>query len=175
MYPTDEKIIRWVSSLLPAGLSFVQFILLCCLTIYTFRGGAAQKVAEREAAWYHKIVVDHAVAQIATSFRAISEVLCSAAGECEKLRAIGNDDALDPVIKNTIAAFKSQVFALSEDIAGRVSTFEENLVKLVIQRLERLEDEVTEWFDKFGSAKPFEERSLYRKSSCGAKWTYFEY
>jgi len=55
-----EQAFTW----LPILISFAQFLLLAGLTFYIFRKNAAQKITERHAAWFHKLIVEGALPKV---------------------------------------------------------------------------------------------------------------
>lgn len=142
---------------LPIILSFVQFILLGLLTIYTFRNGSRQKVRERQAAWYHKVVVDPLIPRIEESFCSITPLLHEAAKIAERDRTNGLK-SLSSDLKQPISKFKAALFTLASDLSLRLSVFSQKLERDVAAEVDHTEEEVTAWFDGFLNSEPHDQR-----------------
>lgn len=144
---------------LPVGTSFLQFLVLAVLTYYIFARNARQKVAEREASWYHKIVVDYCIGLMSEFFVQTSEVLCKCAIDLPNLRGAGNQQQFDELIRRTLANFKRELHTMTSDASRRLSFFEASLSERFLDRVDRLEDEVAGWFDNYINGQPFDQRS----------------
>jgi len=144
---------------LPVGLSFLQFVGLAYLTYHIFASGARQKVAEREAKWYHKIVVDYCIDLMATFFDATRSALCDCAIELPKLEAAEKHGEFDTLIRRTLADFKRKLHTMSTDASRRISFFDAEAEKGFLERVDRLEDEIAAWFDSYINGQPFDQRA----------------
>jgi hypothetical protein len=147
----------WVM-LLPIVMNFLQFLMLASLTYFIFVNNARQKVAEREANWYHKIVVDHCIDLMGSFFRNQSDFLCEASVNAEAFRHAGKDQEADDLIRATLGEFKGKLYSMSGDIDGRLGFFELALGRAFVSRTEQLEDDVTKWFDTYKKSQPFDQR-----------------
>lgn len=147
----------WVT-VLPVVMNFLQFLLLAGLTYFIFANNARQKVAEREANWYHKIVVDYCIDLLGLFFRRESDFLCDAIMRVEAFQRAGKEDDAGSLIRSALGEFKGRLYSMSSDTAGRLSVFEEAPVELFMRRSEKLEDDVTKWFDTYKKSQPYDRR-----------------
>jgi hypothetical protein len=155
--PPDILFLEQPFNWLQIAVSIFQILFLGFLTIYTFRSGARQKLAERRAAWYHKLVVDPMITKISEFFEKAEVTLCGAAELAESHRAeakkgIGTD------AKKKIATFKKSLYEISRDLQYRLSPFGSDHEKKVSDLMDALEDDVTAWFDFQAKAAAHEQR-----------------
>jgi hypothetical protein len=137
----------WWQSYTAILLSLVQFLILAVITILVFWSNATQKIREREATWYHDIVVDHAIERLKGLFGDLQQLLLQAAETVDGLRQSDVDEAH----KQTIAAVRDAkriIFQLRSEMGFRLSVFDPDLEQLFTRDLERLENEIVEWFGK---------------------------
>jgi len=155
IYTSGSRLEIW----LPVGLGFLQFVGLAYLTYHIFASGARQKVAEREAKWFHKIVVDYCIDMMAAFFDLSRAALCDCALELPKLQAAGKHAESDALIRKTLADFKRALHTMSTDASRRISFFDEAAEKRFLERGDRLEDEITAWFEAYVNGQPFDQRA----------------
>lgn len=134
----------WLS-FVPAAVGFLQFLLLAGLTYYIFRSNAAQKIREREAAWYHKIVVDHIVERLETLFTGLQKRLLLASVEVDALR-VNDVDKARSSSKRAIADAKDVIFQLRSEMGFRLACFDAKIEQAFTIQLELLENEIVKWF-----------------------------
>lgn len=130
-----------------AILLLAQTVLLAIIAIWTSRTGSQQKIRERRAGWYHKVVVDSALPSIADFFHSTSSNLQRTSAECAKLRETSQTLTLDLVVKKAVAGFKDALYELQDNVADRAAVFDPALKERVSLLLDRLEEDVTEWLD----------------------------
>jgi len=150
-----------IAAWLPIALNLIQFLLLCGLTYYVFAKNAQQKVAEREANWYHKIVVDHCIDLLASFFQRETQILCECIVELDQFRVSKQEEDVDKLIRGTLANFKARLHTLNADASGRLSFFDKYSEQRFLNRMDKLEDEVTEWFNIYKNAQPFDNRCSF--------------
>jgi hypothetical protein len=130
-----------------AILLMAQTALLVIIAIWTSRTGSRQKIRERRAGWYHKVVVDYALPSISDFFRKASSNLQRTAAECTTFRNSSQALPLDLVVKKAVAEFKIALYKVQDDVADRAAVFDLELKEAVSALLDALEEDVTEWLD----------------------------
>src|SRR6185312_3909496 len=75
------------------------------LTFIIFVRNAEQKIYERQAAWYHKVVVDPQLKSLGEFFARSEELLRQGAESCENAKIAKNQVELDRRAEETIKAF----------------------------------------------------------------------
>jgi hypothetical protein len=153
-----EQPFSWVQPVVSA----FQIVFLGFLTIYTFRSNSRQKIVERQAAWYHKLVVDPMIDKVSEFFDQSEKILCAAAKLADDYRA-GRQVGLGPDATKNITAFKELLYDLSRDIQYRISPFGFQHEERVSQLIDDFEDKVTLWFDQQARASSHEPRADLRK------------
>ncbi len=144
-------------SWIPVAISLFQFLALLAFAIYTFHTGTRQKVRERRAAWFHKVVVDPLVVRIDTFFTGSVEVLHGAANLVDRDRVCGAT-VLSQDLKEEIAKFKITMFDLAAEVSRRLQPFDPATERWASDLFDNLEEEVTKWFDAQLFAKPHQRR-----------------
>lgn len=142
----------------PAIINVIQFAGLAVLTLFTFSRGSKQKVDEREAVWYHKVVVDHALAAMADFFFQSQILLEERTNKLKELSGATFQQEFDETVSKTLAEIKSKLHQMSLDIAGRLAFFNTAPTRDFLKHADNLEDEIAKWFDTFKRAEPFLER-----------------
>jgi hypothetical protein len=137
----DDNPYDWLFAYLAPALGFVQFVFLFCLTVYTFRSAAKQKLAERKAAWYHKVVVDFSITNVSDFVERSIPKLESLITEMHSFPGYSND------VRDGFAEFKGDLSALLDALQRRLECFPKSPVRDVSAIFLGLEDEVAEWFD----------------------------
>jgi hypothetical protein len=110
----------WLINYLPTAVGFVQFLLLFFLTVYTFRNAAIQKVAEREATWYHKVVVDFSISSVTNFVEQSIPLLESMLREAEQ------NPSYNLKVRDGISKFKSRLSRLLDGLQRRIECFPGN-------------------------------------------------
>jgi hypothetical protein len=123
----------------------VQFLALAGLTFYVFWSNATQKIKERHAEWYHKVVVDYAVAKLEASFADLQRTLLEAAVRVDTLSRADLTAAREES-KKAISQVKRTIFDLRSEMGFRLSAFDSVLEDSFTKHLETLENETMEWF-----------------------------
>jgi hypothetical protein len=147
----------------PVTLSFLQFCGLAWLTWYIFVRGTKLKTAERKANWYHKIVVDHSIRVLAEFFDGTKEILCNCTERLPGLTGQATQTEYDALVRSTIAEFADRLRLMRDDLSGRLSFFNSKVTERFLERADRLEDDVTDWFDAYKRARQFEQRDSLPK------------
>jgi hypothetical protein len=129
----------------PTIVGFVQFLLLALITIFVFLSNATQKIRERQADWYHKVVVDHTVARLGELFGRMQGDLLQAAETVDQTRRDNLPAALEGS-KQAIRKAKAVIFQLRSEMGFRLSAFDSALEQSFTQELESLENEIVHWF-----------------------------
>ena len=153
--PADGPLVTWA----PIALNLIQFMCLAGLTYYIFARGSRQRVAERKAKWYHKIVVDHCVEALREFFRDSETLLCGCSLELSKIDPGNQPEKFDQLIQGALANFKAKLHAINMDASGRISFFDEATTKLLLARVDKFEDDVAAWFDQYKKSQPFDHRT----------------
>jgi hypothetical protein len=135
----------WWQLHVPTIVGFVQFLLLAALTFFIFWSNSAQKIREREADWYHKVVVDPAIEYLKELLGVMQKELFDAAEQVEKLRAVNIEKARGRS-KNAIGAAKAAIFELRAQMGFRLAAFDPALEQGFTDELESLENQLTKWF-----------------------------
>ena len=147
-----DQPLNWV----PTILNLLQFILLAALTYYIFRRNTGQKVRERRADWYQKLVVDGAVPvlikfvdkscdELRVSARKISEMKANNAHHTE----------IDAFVTDTaVKTFKDSLGRAQRYLCAQTRIFDAKLEQLMANRFMQLEDDVTNWFNKEVHSEP---------------------
>jgi hypothetical protein len=144
-------------SWVPLAISLLQFLALLTFAIYSFRTGTRQKLRERRAAWFHKVVVDPLVVRIDTFFAGSVEVLHGAANLVDRDRVSGAT-VLSQDLRGEIAKFKSMMFDLAAEVSRRLQPFDPATERWASALFDNLEEEVTKWFDAQLFVKPHQRR-----------------
>ena len=144
-------------SWIPVAISLFQFLALLAFAIYTFRTGTRQKLRERQAAWFHKVVVDPLVERIDTFFNGSVEMLHKAADLVDRDRVSGAT-VLSKDAKEEIAKFKEAMFDLAAEVSRRLQPFDPATERWASGLVDNLEEAVTKWFDAQLSVKPHQRR-----------------
>ncbi len=142
----------------PAAISLAQFLVLAYISWHVFVDGSRQKVAEREAIWYHKIVVDHSIGSMARFFDEATKLLCLCCTDLQMLINSKAESEYDKRISRALAEFKESLTAMRNDISGRIRFFDERTKTAFLQRADQLEDEITLWFDTYKRANAYDHR-----------------
>ncbi len=154
--PTVARVDNWPVILVPAFFSLIQVFLL----VYTFRENSRQKVVERQATWYHQIVVDPCIEHLEKFTTSSKDDLLAT---CCKLRELGqpkqNREEADQLIRKCLAKFQKDVLLVDLALTGPLSMFEGSPVRLFSARLDQLEADVSGWFEHDSRAEPWEHRS----------------
>lgn len=148
---------------IPVALSLVQFFALAWLTWYVFIRGAKQRTAERQANWYHKIVVDHSIVVLADFFATANGILCGCTERLPGLTGVATEKEYDIEVRQTIADFAEKLRLMRDALSGRLAFFDGNMTESFLERADRFEDAVTIWFDAYKRAKPFDQRDSLPK------------
>jgi hypothetical protein len=143
----------------PIALGFAQFCVLAWITWYVFVDGSRQKVAEREATWYHKIVVDHSIQAMSGFFAIATKALCVCSIDLLQLADAKTEAAYDQKIRETLAAFKKSLAEMRNDVSGRLAFFDAKTHSSFLARTDRLEDEIALWFDAYKKAQAYDHRT----------------
>ena len=144
-------------SWIPVAISLFQFLALLAFAVYTFRIGTRQKLRERQAAWFHKVVVDPLVERIDTFFSASVEILHKAADLVDRDRVSGAT-VLSKDLKEEIAKFKGAMFVLAAEVSRRLQPFDSATERWASGQFDNLEEAVTKWFDAQLFVKPHQRR-----------------
>jgi hypothetical protein len=144
-------------SWIPTAISVFQFVALLGFAIYTFRFQAQQKIRERQAAWFHKVVVDPLIDRIDDFFSRSLETLHIAAGLVDKDRLSGAS-AISQQPKHEIAFFKEKMFGLSAEVSRRLGPFDSKVQVWAAGLFDKLEEDVTRWFDSQLLTMPHQRR-----------------
>ncbi len=131
----------WLFTYLSAILGFIQFVFLFCLTVYTFRSAAHQKLSERKATWYHKVVVDFSITNVSAFVERNIPLLESLITEMHAY------PGYSPEVRDGISKFKVDLSTLLDALQRRVECFPASPTKKLSVAFLELEDQVTEWFD----------------------------
>jgi hypothetical protein len=142
---------------LPVAISVFQFLALLAFAIYTFQSNSRQKIRERQAAWFHKVVVDPLVSQIDIFFTASVAMLHTAADLVDRDRVSGAN-VLSHESKQEIAKFKSTMFDLAAEVSRRLQPFDPATERWASGLFDNLEEAVTKWFDSQLFVKPHQRR-----------------
>jgi hypothetical protein len=135
----------WWQLYIPVIVGFLQFLMLAGLTFLIFWSNSTQKIREREAEWYHKVVVDHAILSLDESFGVLQRALFEAAKEVEALRAANVENARTRA-KKAVKDAKTVIFELRSAMGFRVASFDARLEQEFTRELELLENEIVKWF-----------------------------
>jgi hypothetical protein len=144
-------------SWVPVAISLFQFLALLAFAVYTFRTGRRQKLRERQAAWFHKVVVDPLVERIDTFFTTSVEILHKAADLVDRDRVSGAT-ALSKDLKEEIAKFKGVMFDAAAEVSRRLQPFDPATERWASGLFDNLEEAVTKWFDAQLYVKPHQRR-----------------
>lgn len=144
-------------SWVPLAISLFQFLALLAFAVYTFRTGARQKLRERQAAWFHKVVVDPLVERIDTFFTVSVEILHRAADLVDRDR-ISGATVLSKDLKEEIAKFKGAMFDAAAEVSRRLQPFDPATERWASGLFDNLEEAVTKWFDAQLHVKPHQRR-----------------
>jgi hypothetical protein len=158
--PTGHPEVIFVSqpfSWVPVAISLFQFLALLAFAVYTFRTGARQKIRERQAAWFHKVVVDPLVERIDTFFTVSVEMLHKGADLVDRDRVSGAT-VLSRDTKEEIGKFKDAMFDLAAEVSRRLQPFDPATERWASGLFDNLEEAVTKWFDAQLSVKPHQRR-----------------
>jgi hypothetical protein len=136
-------------------VSSLQIMFLGFLTYYTFRISANQKIAERQAGWYHKLVVDPMIPVISAFFKEAEDVLCSAAKLAAEHR-LAKKTGIGAEARKKIGTYKKKHFQLSRDLQYRIEPFGPQHAERIEALMEEFENVVTGWFEKESKAAPHE-------------------
>jgi hypothetical protein len=142
---------------LPTVVSALQFVLLVCLTLYTFCAGIRTKISERRAAWYHKVVVDPMIPLICAFFAEAEKILCEASALLITNRA-ANQEGIGKDVALKITDFKKLLYDLSRNLQYRLLAFSSEYEDRVSRLLETVENDMTEWFAKQAACEPHAQR-----------------
>ncbi len=127
---------QWLFSWLPA--------ITIALSALTFWLGYRKRVRERQATWYHKVVVDFAVAKIFEVFEIAEEEFGNPLVDLPQ-------DRLRKTIprKYTIALakFSDALVRMQDAVHERLIVFDEKSALELITNCQDLQDEVTDWFE----------------------------
>jgi hypothetical protein len=137
--------IPWWQTYVPTIVGFIQFLFLSIITIFVFLSNGAQKIRERQADWYHKVVVDHAINGLKELFGGMQKELLLAAENVDQLRRDNLQDARK-ASKQAIGKAKAAIFQLRSEMGFRLSAFDPALEQLFTREVEDLENEIVEWF-----------------------------
>jgi hypothetical protein len=144
-------------SWVPTAISLFQFVALLGFAIYTFHSGGQQKIRERRAAWFHKVVADHLTTRIDGFFSASLETLRRAADLVDRDRVAGAT-TMSEDLKQSIADFKNTMFDLASEVSRRLQPFDSSTESWASRLFENLEEDVTKWFDSQLLIKPHQRR-----------------
>jgi hypothetical protein len=142
--PSGSPAYSW-QTLVPTIVGFVQFLFLFFITIFVFLSNSAQKIRERQADWYHKVVVDYAVAALKDVFGTLQKELLQAAEKVEGLKREDPQNAKDES-KRAIAGAKTTIFQLRLEMGFRLCAFDQELELAFTKEVEELENEIVAWF-----------------------------
>src|ERR1700687_3493140 len=144
-------------SWIPTAISAFQFLALLALAIYTFRSQGQQKIRERQAAWFHKVVVDPLIERIDDFFNRSLEMLHKAADLVDRDRSLGAT-AISDQPKKDIAVFKGVMFGLAAEVSRRLGPFDPAAESWANGLFEELEENLMQWFDSQLLMKPHQRR-----------------
>ncbi len=144
-------------SWVPTAISVFQFVALLAFAVYTFHSQGQQKIRERRAAWFHKVVVDPLVDRVDDFFTRSLEMLHKAADLVDRDRALAAT-AISEQPKQDIAVFKGVMFGLSAEVSRRLKPFDSAADAWANELFERLEEDLMRWFDSQLVIKPHQRR-----------------
>jgi hypothetical protein len=135
----------WWQPYVPTVVGLVQFLILAFITVFVFWSNSAQKIRERQAEWYHKVVIDHAVYQLKELFGHMQKNLLAAAEQVDAFRLAHMDKAREHS-KVAIGDAKKTIFDLRSEMSFRLSAFDPALEQTFTHDLETLENDIVKWF-----------------------------
>lgn len=142
----------WVS-IVQIFVGALQAWILWRLTYFIFERNAQQKVSERQASWFHKVVIDPQVPALESFFLEIDAVLDVAATRCQQAKLSAQTAVFDEVSRKAIEDFTHTLITARRRLVDRLRVFDDGFADEIGDRFLALQDKVTEWFDQMRSKK----------------------
>jgi hypothetical protein len=135
-------------------VGFLQAAILWELTYHIFRRSSEQKIAEREAAWFHKVVVDPQIEELRQLFGELASDIAAAAKQCLQGKDAGNDLAsFDGIATEAIGNFNARMLPVRRGLMEAVQGFDQQVATKLGARFLVLQDGVTAWFEELRTTK----------------------
>jgi hypothetical protein len=140
-------------SWLPVALAAIQFLVLTVWAIYAYHRANTLKLREREATWYHKLVVDYSVENLTNFFRDSSEDLEAAAKDFKQHRDRGRQDLADGTIQSALAKFGTDLHGIANRVSDRIAVFDQATQQQFLKITDDLQGKVSHWFEDLATAE----------------------
>ena len=153
---------------IPSVLSFVQFLGLAYLSVYTFHRtrqdkieesdrAIADKRRERRAVWFHKVVVDEAL-------KKVPEFTEKTSCRLRELSKAYMRDKIDPnfqgdpedQIREAIGEFQIGLSEVTTSLAARIRVLDIDLAKALLSNSDQYEAKVSNWLNGLITRQPFD-------------------
>ena len=146
-------------SIMQIIVGVLQAYILWRLTFYIFERNAEQKISERQSGWFHKVVVDPQLLRLSDFFGGSLSALSTAAEKCNQIKSSGSKlEQFDSVAQSAMQKFTDSMLPVRRILIDSTACFDQGLAKTVGELLLNLQDDVTEWFDKFKNSRPTDSR-----------------
>ena len=128
------------------------------LSFIVFVKNAEQKITEREAAWYHKVVVDPQLKSLTDFFTDADRVLVLGAETCERAKSNDRAAEMETAAGKAIKEFNELLLPAQRSLSDTVNCFSNDLGIETRQLFEQLQDQVTGWFEELRESRPVDSR-----------------
>lgn len=131
-------------------VGFVQALILWQLTYRIFKRNAEQRVAERQALWFHKVVVDPQIMKLCEFFQNCADSFEEAARNCistkELTRSMSGWDEISVI---AIGEFNATMLSARRTLVDVVLGFDSLASKELGVLFSNLQESVSSWFEEF--------------------------
>jgi hypothetical protein len=126
-------------------LQIILSIAVGLLSVTTFLLGYRKRIHERRAGWYQKVVVDESLPKLFEFFRNAEIRLMAAVLDCRSASP-GARKTLSNKITGAITDFSGELIQVKDLVTERMIVFDEAVAGAVNARFEKLQDDVSEFF-----------------------------
>ena len=128
------------------------------LSFIVFVRNAEQKIAERNAEWFHKVVVDPQLIALTDFFQEAGELLHQGAETCETAKFNKDQAVLEASAERAIKSFNDLLLPTQRSLSDTVACFDGDLALQTRQSFEKLQDKITDWFEELLEATAVDAR-----------------
>lgn len=128
-------------------VGFIQAFILWNLTYRIFRSNAEQKIAEREASWFHKVVVDPQISTLETFFDSAITTMTEAVDIWVKAKPMMSAPSFDEIATGAIGDFNALMLPVRRRLVSSVAGFDTTLANALGRRFIDLQEQISTWFD----------------------------
>jgi hypothetical protein len=126
----------------------LQFLLSLLLTAYVFRKNYKQKADERQASWFHKVVVDKTIELTASYDDGERKFLSDGVEACKIILLDANllPTQKTEALQSALGLFQDRLQSLRTSLTNLALIFDKELADKILSHTLTLDDLMSQWF-----------------------------